>query len=70
MFPWLFQGEVGHPIAHNLGVIDRKYLERARENEQEGREIRITANEIETLLSRVEDAVGQIRNAVLLHNEV
>lgn len=62
--------EKRHPIAHNLGVIDRKYLERARENEQEGREIRITANEIETLLSRVEDAVGQIRNAVLSHNEV
>lgn len=57
--------EKRHPIAHNLGVIDRKYLERARENEQEGREIRITASEIETLLRQVEDAVNQIRVAVL-----
>lgn len=60
--------EKRHPIAHNLGVIDRKYLERARESAQEGREIRITANEIETLLSQVEDAVKRARNAVLEHN--
>jgi len=62
--------EKRHPIAHNLGVIDRKYLWRARANEQEGREIRITANEIETLLRRVEHAVDQVRSAVLRHNGV
>lgn len=59
--------EKRHPIAHNLGVIDRKYLERALENEREGREIRITGSEIEKLMNEVKDAVGQIRDAVLSH---
>lgn len=35
-----------HPITHNLGVIDRKYLERARSNEDEGKEVLVTADEI------------------------
>lgn len=36
-----------HPITHNLGVIDKKYIETARTFECEGREILVTASEIE-----------------------
>lgn len=35
-----------HSITHNLGVIDRKYLDRVRSGEIEGREVRITENEV------------------------
>jgi hypothetical protein len=35
-----------HPITHNLGVVDRKYLDRARSGESEGREVRVDKNEI------------------------
>ena len=48
--------EKRHPITHNLGVLDRKYLDKARSGELEGREVRVTAREIEEavdLVSRV-----------------
>ncbi len=37
-----------HPITHNLGVVDRKYLERARSFEQEAKEITVSEEEITT----------------------
>lgn len=39
--------EKRHPITHNLGVIDRKYLERVRTSEQEGKEVRVSEAELE-----------------------
>jgi hypothetical protein len=53
--------EKRHPIAHNLGVVDRKYLERAQQYEAEGREVRISPEEIGSLLDAVERAVTAIR---------
>lgn len=38
--------EKRHPITHNLGVIDRKYLARARSGELQGREIKVSAQEM------------------------
>lgn len=38
--------EKRHPIAHNLGVIDRKYLTRVQSGEVEGSEVRVTAHEV------------------------
>ncbi len=38
--------EKRHPITHNLGIVDRKYLERARSGELEGREVRIGVPEV------------------------
>lgn len=40
-----------HPITHNLGIVDRKYLENAYAAEREGREIRVTKEEIETAIT-------------------
>lgn len=42
--------EKRHPITHNLGVVDKKYLERVRTAEKEGREIRVTTNDIENAI--------------------
>jgi hypothetical protein len=52
--------EKRHPVTHNLGVIDRKYIERAQEVEREGREMRIPASEIQSLLVNVQEAVAFI----------
>lgn len=38
--------EKRHPITHNLGVVDRNYLRRARSGELEGREVRVTTEEV------------------------
>lgn len=38
--------EKRHPITHNLGVIDRKYLQRASTGEIEGREIKLALEEV------------------------
>lgn len=43
--------EKRHPITHNLGVIDKKYIERARTAEKEGREVLVTADEIEEAIA-------------------
>jgi len=35
-----------HPITHNLGVVDRKYLERMRSREEEGKDVQVTVQQI------------------------
>jgi len=52
--------EKRHPVTHNLGVVDKKYLERAQLAEQEGREICISEVEIANLLDNVFSAVSDI----------
>jgi len=42
--------EKRHPIAHNLGVVDKKYIERARTDEMEGKEILVESDEIESAI--------------------
>jgi len=58
--------EKRHPITHNLGVVDRKYLEKAYANEREGREVSVSQEEIEeaislclTILERLHSSVFQ-----------
>jgi len=46
--------EKRHPIAHNLGVIDRKYME------QEGREVRLTTNEIIEVLIDIQKSISAV----------
>lgn len=50
--------EKRHPITHNLGVIDRKYMEQVRDLEQEGREVRLTRDEITEVLINVQLAIS------------
>lgn len=42
--------EKRHPITHNLGVVDKKYLEKARTAEKEGKEVLVSTKEIERAL--------------------
>lgn len=49
-----------HPITHNLGVVDRKYLENAYAAEREGREIRVTEEEIEGAISVSFDVLSSL----------
>lgn len=56
--------EKRHPIAHNLGVVDRKYLAKARSGEIAGREVRVTADRVVKAADVVEsillDLLGQL----------
>lgn len=45
--------EKRHPITHNLGIVDRKYIERARIAEKEGKEIIVTSDEIEMAIAQL-----------------
>ena len=38
--------EKRHPITHNLGIVDRKYLEKVQSGEPEGREVRVAARDV------------------------
>ena len=42
--------EKRHPITHNLGVVDRKYIERAMSAESEGKQVRVSAQEVSDAL--------------------
>jgi predicted RNA-binding Zn-ribbon protein involved in translation (DUF1610 family) len=52
--------EKRHPITHNLGVVDRNYLRRAQSGELEGREVRVTTEEVR---EAVDIAVVVLRSA-------
>jgi hypothetical protein len=45
-----FTFEKRHPITHNLGVVDKKYLEKAMTMEREGQEVRVHEQEIRELI--------------------
>jgi hypothetical protein len=42
--------EKRHPITHNLGIVDRKYLARVESGELHGREIRVSVTEVEAAI--------------------
>lgn len=52
--------EKRHPITHNLGIVDRKYLERAVAAEVEGREITVTEVELRSSIELVESALADV----------
>lgn len=54
-----------HPVTHNLGVVDRKYLERVQVAEAEGREVHIDSAEIEALIGDVNRAVTIVHACVV-----
>jgi hypothetical protein len=56
--------EKRHPVTHNLGVVDKKYLERAQQAEREGREVRISENEVAVLLEDTYSAISDIHHAL------
>lgn len=57
-----------HPITHNLGVVDRKYLERAQSAEREGCEVRMTVAEVCKTLDHVLAAVSAVHRLLFAAN--
>lgn len=52
--------EKRHPITHNLGVVDRKYLERATSHALEGQELRVTVEEIQQAIGLAEKVFSDV----------
>jgi len=52
--------EKRHPITHNLGVVDRKYLENAYAAEREGREVRVSREEVEQAITTCYQALASL----------
>jgi hypothetical protein len=58
--------EKRHPITHNLGVVDRKYLDRVRTAECEGSEIGVSPHEITTAMDTVLKVVSDLHSRLFL----
>ena len=56
--------EKRHPVTHNLGVVDKKYLERVQQAEREGREVRILEKEVAVLLEDIYSAISEIHHTL------
>lgn len=51
--------EKRHPITHNLGIVDRKYLEKVRSGEAEGRDVNLDEQEV---IGALETTLNLIRH--------
>jgi hypothetical protein len=61
--------EKRHPITHNLGVVDRKYLENELSAEQEGRDIRVTSDEILEALDITLDVLTDVHSRLFAQED-
>lgn len=52
--------EKRHPITHNLGIIDRKYLTRVRSGELQGREIKVSSQEMFDMIEIARSIVSSV----------
>lgn len=57
-----------HPITHNLGIVDRKYLERVRSEEIEGRDVRVTVEEVNQSISISITCLNSFHNRLFKEN--
>lgn len=57
--------EKRHPVTHNLGVVDKKYLERAQQAEREGREVRISESEVVSLLDDILQVISELHHEII-----
>lgn len=57
--------EKRHPITHNLGVVDRKYLEKAAAAAREGREVSVTPAEITEAMAMSRRVFGELVSQLL-----
>lgn len=53
-----------HPITHNLGIVDRKYLEKIRSGGLEGRDVRVTEEEVEQAIKIAFDSMANFHHAL------
>jgi hypothetical protein len=55
-----------HPITHNLGLVDRKYLRKAQSEELEGREVRVTTADVGRAIDLTIKVVGDAHRDLFL----
>lgn len=53
-----------HPITHNLGIVDRRYLEKVRSGGLEGRDIRVTEEEVNQAIKIAFDSLANFHHAL------
>lgn len=56
-----------HPITHNLGVVDRKYIERVQSGEAEGTEVRVEMPEILDAAKITHAILSEFHNKLFPH---
>lgn len=61
--------EKRHPITHNLGVVDKKYIEKARSSEEEGKEVLISKEEISQVLELSTIAFVSLHNRMFMEKQ-
>lgn len=59
--------EKRHPITHNLGVVDRKYLERVQDRGMEGKDVEISKDEILRSALVMVDMLEQLHTKLASH---
>jgi len=55
-----------HPITHNLGIVDKKFLEQVMSGGLEGRDIRVTDAEIKEAIEISLDMLSKLHNCAIL----
>lgn len=60
--------EKRHPITHNLGIVDRKYLEKARSGDLEGRDVPVTVTEIDRAIALSFQVLQQFHSRLFRSN--
>jgi hypothetical protein len=58
--------EKRHPITHNLGIVDRKYLEKVGLGEFEGRDVSVTPEEISFVIDLAAKIVGKLHSQLFI----
>lgn len=56
--------EKRHPITHNLGVADKKYIRRSLLSEKEGQEIRVTKDEVNEAIAISMNSLNKVYDVV------
>ena len=54
--------EKRHPITHNLGVVDKHYIEKARSAEEEGKEVLVSIREIQKAIETSTKTFASLHN--------
>lgn len=60
--------EKRHPITHNLGIVDRKYLEKVRLGELEGRDVSVTPEEITMVIDLATKILEKLHSQLFIDN--
>lgn len=59
--------EKRHPITHNLGIVDRKYLEKVQSSESEGRDVNLDEQEIDIAISTLLTIIEHVHQSFFIN---